>query len=119
MKTLRIFLTLTVMFTGLSVFSQNIITENEVHVVITGETSREDLSQLRAQLHAVGVDFQYTPTFNSDRMLMGIEAKVILGESNGTGTNAMLSAPGEYISFKLSKQEGSPFVLDCIGKCEE
>lgn len=119
MKTLRYLLIMSIVALAIPSFSQNVITNDEVFVTITGETSREELGTLRTQLQAVGIDFQYFPGFNSERMLMGIKIIVKADEAHtGTADNQMLSAPQQKIQFHMTKVDGA-ITTWCVGTCEE
>lgn len=109
MKTLRSLLVVAALLIGANLFAQNIINANEVNVTINAETSREQLFQLRNDLLAQGLDFQYTPQFDATRKLVSIAYSV----RTVTGGNVVLerltpqpvaSAP---VGFHLTKQNGS------------
>jgi hypothetical protein len=109
MKTLRSLLVAAAVFVGSNLFAQNIINANEVNVTINAETSREQLFQLRNELLAQGLDFQYTPQFDMSRKLVSIAfsirtvsgGNVVLERST---PQAVATAP---VGFHLTKQNGS------------
>ena len=59
MKTLRVLFMLCIVALTLPSVAQNIITNDEVFVTISGETTREELAEIRQQLLQAGIDFQY------------------------------------------------------------
>jgi hypothetical protein len=100
-------------------FAQNIITNDEVYVTITGETTREELGALREQLLTVGVDFKYYPGFNSDRKLMSIRVEFTADADHvGTGDNPAISAAGQKLQFHMKKENGA-ITTWCVGTCEQ
>jgi len=105
MKTIKLVLFAATFFFGTVAFGQNIITSNEVNVTINAETSREQLFQLRNELLAVGMDFQYTPQFDQNRKLISISYAV--RSTSGNITFVDVPSPVGVISgtqFRLVKQ---------------
>ena len=76
MKTLRSLLVAAALVMGSSVMAQNIVSSNEVNLTLSTTTTREQLFQLRNDMIALGLDFQYTPQFDSNRNLIGISYAV-------------------------------------------
>jgi hypothetical protein len=108
MKTLRSLLVAAALTIGSSVMAQNIISNNEVNLTISSTTTREQLFQLRTDLIAQGLDFQYTPQFDANRNLIGIAYTVrtttgglVVCQSNN---NVNLTATSAHIH--LVKQNG-------------
>ena len=108
MKTLRSLLVAAALMVGTSVMAQNIITSNEVNLTLSTSTTREQLFQLRNEMIAQGIDFQYTPQFDSNRNLIGIAYSVrttaggtVVCQSNN---NVNLTASAAHIH--LVKQNG-------------
>jgi len=108
MKTLRSLLVAAALTIGTSVMAQNIITSNEVSLTLSTTTTREQLFQLRNDLIAQGLDFQYTPQFDANRTLIGITYSVrtttgglVVCKSNN---NVNLTATSAHIH--LVKQNG-------------
>ena len=109
MKTLRSFLVAAALTVGSSVMAQNIVTSNEVNLTLSSTTTREQLFQLRNEMIAQGLDFQYTPRFDANRTLIGISYSVrtttggaIVCQSND---NVNLTASSAHIH--LVKQNGN------------
>lgn len=119
MKTLKSIITVLALFVSVSAFSQNVITSENVKVTINGETSRQDLALLRKDMLAVGVDFQYQPSFDQNRRLTAIQYNVkrssdsaVLGETSQEN----LSDPSVKSVFHLVKT-GEVFTTQCFGHC--
>ena len=108
MKTLRSLLVAAALVLGSSVMAQNIVSSNEVNLTLSSTTTREQLFQLRNDMIAQGLDFQYTPQFDSNRNLIGISYAVrtttgglVVCQSNNT---VNLTAAAAHIH--LVKQNG-------------
>ena len=108
MKTLRSLLVAAALVLGSSVMAQNIVSSNEVNLTLSSTTTREQLFQLRNDMIAQGLDFQYTPQFDSNRNLIGISYAVrtttgglVVCQSNNT---VNLTASAAHIH--LVKQNG-------------
>jgi hypothetical protein len=108
MKTLRSLLVAAALIMGSSVMAQNIVTSNEVNITLSSTTTREQLFQLRNDMIAQGLDFQYTPKFDANRNLIGISYSVrattgglVVCQSN---SNVNLTATSAHIH--LVKQNG-------------
>ena len=108
MKTLRTLLVAASLTIGSTVMAQNIVTSNEVNLTLSTTTSREQLFQLRNDMIAQGLDFQYTPQFDANRILIGISYSVrtttgglVVCQSNN---NVNLTATSAHIH--LVKQNG-------------
>ncbi len=119
MKKFAFLFVLFLVLTGSSAFAQNIITESQISVTITKDTSREQLWQIHQDLKVQGIDFNYTPRFDSQFKLMSIQYTVKRndGEVLGTAGNNNLLAPNQRTKITLNKQ-GNNFVATCIGNCE-
>lgn len=76
MKTLRSLLVAAAIFAGTSGIAQNIVSSNEVNLTLSTSTTREQLFQLRNEMITQGLDFQYTPQFDANRVLIGISYSV-------------------------------------------
>jgi hypothetical protein len=116
MKSIRTILAAFFVIAGLAASAQNTITANEAHVTITGQTTREQLAQLRADLHAQGMDFQYSPVFNGNRQLESISftVKANDGQLTGTGDHKTLQNPVATLTFHVNKSAGT-FSVDVAG----
>ncbi|MBL7941806.1 MAG: hypothetical protein JNM00_03520 [Flavobacteriales bacterium] len=97
--------------------AQNVITSEEVKIAITSETTREDLMQLRQQLFAQGIDFQYNPMFDGQRKLTGISLQIKTGDVEGQAENKNLNQIGQVMSIHLVKDSEGKFGIECLGKC--
>ncbi|MEN9942710.1 MAG: hypothetical protein RLZZ91_711 [Bacteroidota bacterium] len=109
MKTLRSLLVAAALTIGSSVMAQNIVSSNEVNLTLSTSTTREQLFQLRNEMIAQGLDFQYTPQFDANRTLIGISYSVrtttgglVVCQSNN---NVNLTAAAAHIH--LVKQNGN------------
>lgn len=105
MKILRNILTALFLVTGISSFAQNIITETEANITITGATTREDLMDLRRDLLTQGFDFRYVPQFDSQRKLISITFTITTNDGNlsGSGEHTALQATGAKLKFVVNK----------------
>jgi hypothetical protein len=108
MKTLRSLLVVAALAFGSSAIAQNIVSSNEVNLTLSTTTTREQLFQLRSDMIAQGLDFQYTPQFDASRNLIGIAYSVrtttgglVVCQSNNT---VNLTASAAHIH--LVKQNG-------------
>lgn len=119
MNKVKTLLTAVALLAGTALFAQNTITADAVNVTITGETSREQLWQLRQDLQAQGIDFQYTPRFDNNRKLIGIEYSVKRADGTvlGTASNNQMMNPNASSKIILTK-ENNKFEATCIGTCE-
>jgi hypothetical protein len=111
MKSLRILLTAICVTAGLSLFAQNTITQELVNISISGETTREELMYLRNDLQQVGVNFEYSPRFDGNRHLVGIEFTV-----KGTGFESSYNleqfAPNQAVQVNITRTPGSNPVVN-------
>jgi len=105
MKILRNLLTVLFLTTGIFGFAQNIITDNEANITITGATSREDLMHLRQDLLAQGFDFQYAPQFDAQRKLISMTFTITAnnGSLAGSGQHTSLQTTGAKLKFVVNK----------------
>lgn len=118
MKKVRIIIaSLAILMSG-SLFAQNVITSENISITINGTTSREQLWQLRQDLQAQGVDFQYTPRFDNERKLISIQYTVKRADGTllGTAGNDQLANPSQNSKIVLTK-ENDKFVSTCVGNC--
>ena len=109
MKTLRSLLVVAALTVGTTVMAQNIVSSTEVNLTLSTTTTREQLFQLREEMIAQGLDFQYTPQFDANRALIGIAYSVrtttggvVICQSNN---NVNLTAAAAHIH--LVKQNGN------------
>ncbi|MFZ4785541.1 MAG: hypothetical protein ACOYLH_08690 [Flavobacteriales bacterium] len=119
MNKVKTLLTALALFAGTALFAQNTITADEVNITITSETSREQLWQLRQEMQVQGIDFLYTPRFDNNRKLIGIEYTVKRSDGTvlGTASNNQLMNPNASSKIILAKQNNK-FEATCIGTCE-
>jgi hypothetical protein len=110
MKTLRLVIATVALFAGLNSFAQNTISQELVDITISSETTREQLMYLRNDLQAVGVTFDYSPTFDGNRHLTGIEFTV-----KGEGINGEYKlpafAPNQAVHVNIVRQNGNAPVV--------
>jgi len=121
MKIIRIALVAAACFTGSVAFSQNIVNNEQVQVTINGTTSREDLGNLRYQLEALGIEFNYHPQFDNERKLTGIHYKLryIGQETYFTEQDQQgMQSQHTFTKFHLNKV-GNNWNLVCAGACNE
>jgi hypothetical protein len=64
-----------------------------IDVNITGQTTREQLNQMRKELHSQGVVFTYAPQFDQERHLTGLKYKF-------TTTEQVLIGEGEHMTLQ-------------------
>ncbi len=105
MNRIKTIFTLLFMTVGFAAFSQNIITTTDAQISITGQTTREELSQISRDLKAQGIVFKYWPTFNSNRQLTGLSFEVNAndGALTGTGAHTTLSNPSAILRIHINK----------------
>lgn len=91
----------------LSVFSQ--ITDQEAHLTITGNTTREELGVMAQNCHAHGFDFRYQPQFDAQRRLAGIKYTFTTADKSvkGEGEHMTLHAEGASLVLHLNKTKGT------------
>lgn len=121
MNTIKTLLFAVAMMVSTSVFSQNIISATEVKITINGQTTREQLAQIRTDLLGQGLEFRYQPNFDSERHLIGISYTVVRNSDAVTlgETSVMqLQNPTMKSTFHLVKT-GEVFTSQCFGACNE
>jgi hypothetical protein len=110
MKTLRLIIASVALFAGLNSFAQNTISQELVNITISSETTREDLMYLRNDLQAVGVNFDYSPRFDGNRHLVGIDFTV-----KGEGFTNEYQVPNftnaEAVQINIVRQNGASPVV--------
>jgi hypothetical protein len=67
----------------------------DINVNISGQTTREELNQMRKDLHQQGIVFSYSPQFDQERRLTGLKYKF-------TTTDQVLLGEGEHMSLQQS-----------------
>jgi hypothetical protein len=110
MKTLRLFIASIALFAGLNSIAQNTISQELVDINISSETTREELMYLRNDLKAVGVDFDYSPTFDGNRHLTGIDFTVE-GEGFDGTYNLPVFSPDQAVHVNIVRQNGAAPVV--------
>lgn len=95
------FLTALLLCLGTAVFAQS---SNTIDVTISGQTSREQLAQLRKDLRVQGVVFNYAPQFDNQRRLTAIQYKVSTAENVliGEGSHTALQQAGANVTFHVN-----------------
>jgi hypothetical protein len=95
------FLTALFICFGTALFAQS---SSTIDVTISGQTSREQLAQLRRDLHAQGIVFNYAPQFDNERHLTGIRYKVATADNIqiGEGSHEALQQPGANVTFHVN-----------------
>ena len=111
MKLLRMLLTAACVVAGLSMFAQNTITQELVNISISAETTREELMYLRNDLQQVGVNFEYSPRFDGNRHLVGIEFTV-KGEGFESSYNLEQFAPNQAVQVNITRAAGAAPVVN-------
>lgn len=116
MKNIQLLLAAILISTGLSAQSQNVITATEAHVTISGQTTREQLGQVRADLIAQGFKFNYSPEFDGERRLIGLTYTISAndGQLNGAGYHKSLQNPNSSLTIHINKTQGT-FSEDVVG----
>lgn len=79
-------------------------TNVNVDVTINGQTSREQLAQLRKDLQVQGVSFNYAPQFDNTRRLTAIQYKVSTTDNVliGEGSHDALQQQGATLTFHVN-----------------
>jgi uncharacterized protein YxeA len=118
MKKVRIIIAALAILMGGSLFAQNVITSDNISIIINGTTTREQLWQLRQDMQVQGIDFQYTPRFDNERKLISIQYTVKRADGTllGTAGNDQLANPAQNSKIVLTK-ENDKFVSTCVGNC--
>ena len=95
------FLTALLLCLGTALFAQS---SNTIDVTINGQTSREQLAQLRKDLQVQGVLFNYAPQFDNERRLTSIRYKVSTSENVliGEGSHSALQLAGANVTFHVN-----------------
>ncbi len=93
------------MTVGFTAISQSVITSTDAQISITGQTTREELSQISRDLKVQGIVFKYWPTFNSNRQLMGLSFEVNANEGalTGAGAHTTLANPNAVLRIHINK----------------
>ena len=91
---------------------------SDVNVIITNQTTRMELHEMRNDLNAKGIDFRYHPKFNNEMQLESL--KVIATNSDGqvrNYTDEELVAGEQLKIVRTTDSEGN--VSFCVGICDE
>jgi hypothetical protein len=120
MKLFRITLALVALMTSTTIFSQNIINSNIIQVTITGTTSRADLANMANEMKTQGINFRYSPNFDSNAKLIGIKYVILdqAGVELGKAENMKLNVEGSKTQFRLRKEQNG-FQMICTGSCPD
>jgi hypothetical protein len=90
----------------------------DVNVAISNETSREQLWEIRNDLAAEGLNFEYHPLFNNERVLTGITIKVSNNDGQVLSYEDTTLTDGEVI--KVIRTTGDNDEVNfCVGLCED
>ena len=118
MKKIKILIASIALFAGIDAAAQNIISADQINVTLNASTSREQLFQIKTDMAAQGVQFNYQPQFNQERVLIAIqyELKDNTGKVLGKLESTSLANPNSNAGFQLNKQNGA-FKPSCIGNC--
>lgn len=118
MKKITLFIATIALFAGVESSAQNIISADQISVGINSSTTRQELYQIRTDMEAQGVLFNYQPEFNQDRVLVAIkyELRGNNGQILGKYESGPLANPNANAGFRLSKQNGV-YTPACIGNC--
>ena len=98
---MKYFITAIIVCASSILFAQS--TEN-IDVNISGQTTREQLNQMRKDLHLQGVVFTYSPQFDQERHLTGLRYKftttdqVLIGE----GEHSALQQNGAHVHIQVN-----------------
>lgn len=117
MKKISLLIATIALFAGIESSAQNIISADQISVSINSSTTRQELYQIRTDMEAQGVLFNYQPEFNQDRVLVAI--KYELRDSSkvlGKYESGPLANPNANAGFRLTKQDGV-YAPACIGNC--
>ena len=95
------FLTALLLCIGTAIFAQS---SNTIDVTINGQTSREQLAQMRKDLQVQGVIFNYAPQFDNERRLTAIQYKVSTADNVliGEGGHSALQQSGANVTFHVN-----------------
>jgi|JI10StandDraft_1071094.scaffolds.fasta_scaffold83931_4 ABC-type lipoprotein release transport system permease subunit len=116
MKSIKLIIVALMLMAGVSMSAQNTITATEAHITINGQTTRENLAQIKSDLNAQGIVFNYAPDFDGQRRLVGLRYSVITnnGELTGEGYHKTLQNPNSKVTFHINKTAGT-FSEDIVG----
>lgn len=92
-------------------------TDANFNLEINGETSREDLMNMRTELLDKGFDFRYTPQFDNDLKLVSITVHMVEleGERKGSYKSTQLQA-GQVVRL-INSTDPNAAVPFCVGNC--
>jgi hypothetical protein len=79
-------------------------TTGNVDVTINGQTTREQLAQLRKDLQLQGIIFNYAPQFDNERHLLSLQYKFSSSENVliGEGSHEALQQPGANVTIHVN-----------------
>ena len=94
-------LTVLIICLGSVVFAQS---SDNVDVTINGQTSREQLAQLRKDLNTQGILFNYAPQFDNERRLISIQYKFSTADNVliGQGSHEALQQAGANVMIHVN-----------------
>lgn len=101
---------------GISVNS--VAQSSDVNVQITNETSRADLWDIRNDLAAEGLTFEYHPAFNNERQLTGISIKVTNNDGQSLSFEDLSLEDGDVVKIIRTTGEDNE-VYFCAGTCND
>jgi len=95
------------LITALIVSASSILfaqTTGNIELAINGQTTREQLNQMRKDLHSQGVVFTYAPQFDHERHLTGLKYKFTTADNVviGTGEHTTLQQNGANIRVQVN-----------------
>jgi hypothetical protein len=86
---------------GSALFAQS---NSNVDVTISGQTSREQLAQMRKDLLTQGIVFNYAPQFDNERRLMSVQYKFSTSDNVliGQGSHEALQQAGANVLIHVN-----------------
>jgi hypothetical protein len=79
-------------------------TTGTIDVTINGQTTREQLAQLRQSLQQQGIVFNYAPQFDNERRLTSVQYKFSTSDNTliGEGAHEALQQPGANVTIHVN-----------------
>jgi Na+-translocating ferredoxin:NAD+ oxidoreductase RnfG subunit len=93
-------------------------TNENVNLVISNETTREQLWEMRQQLETQNIKFEYQPEFDQNRQLIAISVKVTTEDGySGTFQTSLLDDAQKVHIIRNFNDDAE--VAFCVGQCEQ
>ncbi len=95
------------LITALLVCASSILfaqTTGNVDVTISGQTTREQLAQMRKDLQLQGIVFNYAPQFDQERRLLSLQYRFSTTDNAviGEGSHEALQQPGANVTMHVN-----------------